>query len=267
MRGRDVQHRDEQAHEHGAGADIALEDEQQQAGRPGHQDRAEMARPGQPDAEYPPADQGQRLALGYQVAGERDGQRQLGELLGLDGERAEPDLNLGAGVSHLADRRGQQGGQRDQHDSDGAQRVGVALQHPGLADESEQSDEAADADGRVEDLDVRRGLGQRGRQQVPLSREPVRHHDSEAVQDGREREQQRVRVRREPAQRQVGDDHDDDEHAHVFGQTRGQPALEAVTHVGERERDQAEGEHEHDQLRTAAAASGRRQRAGWIDRR
>src|ERR1700689_2726082 len=48
----------------------------------------------------------------------------------LDGERAEPDVHLGPG--HLADGRGQQRGQRHEQDPDGAEGVGVALEHARL---------------------------------------------------------------------------------------------------------------------------------------
>jgi hypothetical protein len=93
-----------------------------------------------------PAGQGQHVPLGHQVAGEGDGQRQLREFLRLDrDQRAERNLDLGA--VDLAARDAWQGRQRQQQDSDGAEGVGVALQHPRFADQDQHRDEAADADG------------------------------------------------------------------------------------------------------------------------
>ena len=266
--GRDVQHRDEQAHEYRAGADVALEDEQQQAGRPGQQDRAEVAGPGQVDAEHPAAGQRQHVPLGHQVAGERGGQRQLGELLGLDGgERAEPDLDLGA--VYLADRRREQRGQRHQQDPDGTERVGVALQHARLADQDEHRDKAPDADGREGNLQVGLRGADRGMPggRVHLGRQPEHHHDGQAVQQGREREQQRIRPRGEPPHGQVRQDDDGHVDGHVDGHPRGQLAVQREADVGEGEQDQGEGEHEHDQLGAPPAAGHRSQRTRRVNGR
>ena len=266
--GRDVQHRDEQPHEHRAGADVALEDEQQQAGRPGHQDRTEVAGPRQVDAEHAPASQGQHVPLGHQVAGEGGGQRQFGELLRLDrGERAEPDLDLGA--VHLADRRREQRGQCHQQDPGRTEGIGVTLQHAGLADQDEHGDEAPDADGGEGDLQVGLRGADRGMPggRVHLRRQAVHHHDGQAVQQGREREQQRVSPRGEPPHGQVGHQDDGQVDGQVDGRPRGQLALERETDVRQRERDQGEGEHQHDQLGAPPAARRRGQRTRRVNSR
>ena len=54
----------------------------QQADAPGDEHRAQVAGPGQVDAEEPAAGQRQHVPLGDQVTGEEHGQRELGELSG-----------------------------------------------------------------------------------------------------------------------------------------------------------------------------------------
>ena len=94
--GGDVERHHEHAEVEQRGAQVLLEDQDQEAEQPDHEHRAEVAPAREVDAEEPPAGQRQHLALAHQVVGEEDEQRQLGELTGLDREAAEQDPQLGA---------------------------------------------------------------------------------------------------------------------------------------------------------------------------
>ena len=162
--GGDVEHRHEQAHEHGAGADVALEDQQQHAERPDHQDRREVLAPRHPEEEPLVGEQRELLAVLHQVAGERRRQQQLAELLRLHGEPADGDLDLGAGARDAADGRRQQRRKRDQHQAGQAEYVRVGLQDLDVPDQPEEHHEDGDAEHRVDDL---RDRGRRGRESTP----------------------------------------------------------------------------------------------------
>ncbi len=83
--------------------------------------------------------------------------------------------------------------------------------------------------------------------------EPVDHHDAEPVEQGGDRQQQRVGVRRPAADREVRAEDDHHERDHVLDEGREVLALEAERHVGERERDDAAREQHHPQLGGPAA--------------
>ena len=216
--GRDVEHGDEQAEEQGRRADVGLEDQDQQADRPERQDRAEVAGPRQVDPDEPPAGQGQHVPLGDQVAGEEDGERDPGEFTGLDREAAQDDPDLGPVDGAEAGRQQRGDGQQDQ--ADRAQGVGIPLQDSRLADHDQDGDERGDADRRPHQL-VQGGVaGQRGDRQARVAAaagflQPVDHHDADAVEHRRERQQERVGPRREFADGQVGDGHQHREPDHV----------------------------------------------------
>ena len=82
--GGQVEHRDEQTEEEQRRAEVALEDEDGDRRGPHDEDRAEVPRPGQVQAEDLGAGQRERVAVRHQVAGEEDRERDLGELGGLE---------------------------------------------------------------------------------------------------------------------------------------------------------------------------------------
>ncbi len=98
----------------------------------------------QVDAEHPAAGQGEHVALGHEVAGEEDGQRELGELAWLNREPADDDPDLGA--VHGADAGGQHGWDGQQREAERAEGIRVALQDPRLPDHREDHDEGGDSD-------------------------------------------------------------------------------------------------------------------------
>ena len=87
--GGDVEHDQEEAEEQQARAEVVLEDQDAEADQPHGQDRAEVAPARQVDEEHPAPGQGQRVAVQHEVAGEGDHQQHLGDLAGLEAERAE----------------------------------------------------------------------------------------------------------------------------------------------------------------------------------
>ena len=82
--GGQVEHRDEQTEEQQRRAQVALEDEDGDRRGPHDEDRAEVPRPGQVQAEHLGSGQRERVAVRHQVAGEEDRERDLGELGGLE---------------------------------------------------------------------------------------------------------------------------------------------------------------------------------------
>ena len=129
--GGDVERHHEHAEVEQRGAQVLLEDQDQEADQPDHEHRAEVAPAREVDAEEPPAGQREHLALAHQVVGEEDQQRQLGELTGLDGEAADPDPQLRA--VDLGDTAGQHRRDHHQHDAGQAQGVRVPGQRPVVA--------------------------------------------------------------------------------------------------------------------------------------
>ncbi len=256
--GGDVHHHHEQAEEQRGGADVALEDQDHQADAPGDQHRAQVAGPGQVDAEHPPPGQRQHVPLGHQVAREEHGQAQLGEFLGLHGEAAQGYLDLGEGAGHLADAVRQHRGQGQQHQADGAQRVGVPLQRARLPDEGEHGHEGHDAHRAVEDLESGGLRAHRGDREAGVAAaagllQPVDHHDAEPVQQRGQRQQQRVGPRGQPAHRHVrrADQHGEGQAVHEHAGRH--LAVQPQPHVGVGEHHHADHEGQHEQLGPAPA--------------
>ena len=87
--------------------------------------------------------EGQRLAVLDEVAGEEDGEGDLGELAGLEADR--PDLDPDLGAADLLAETGHER-QQQQHDADEQERVAVAGEVAGPAHDDEGGDVGADAD-------------------------------------------------------------------------------------------------------------------------
>ena len=132
-------------------------------------------------------------------------------------------------------RDGSSAGIAMRHDADQAEHVGVRLQAPDVRDEREEHHEHRDAEHRVDDLGDRGRRAERrdraaARARVPVTPglvEPVDHHDAEAVEQRRDRQQQRVGVWRPAADREVRAEDDDDERDHVLHEGGRVLALEA----------------------------------------
>ncbi len=236
-----------------------LEDQDDQADAPGDEHRPEIPGPGQVDAEHPPAGQGEHIPLGHQVAGEEHGQRQLGELLGLDApDPGNRDLDLGGGTGDLADAGREDRGQRDQHQADGAERIGVALQRAWLPDEGEHGHEGRHPDRGVEHLQRGGGRVHGGDHEARVAAPPgllqaVDHHDAEAVEQRGQRQQQRIGIRRQPAHRDVGRGDQDGERQAVLEHPRRDLAVQAEPDVRVGEHDHADHEDQHEQFGPAPA--------------
>ena len=113
-----------------------LEDQDAEADQPHAEDRAEVAAAGQVDEEHAAPGQGERVAVQHEVAGERDHQQHLGDLAGLEAERAEADPDPGAvdGGAEAGHHRQQQ-----QHDRGQAAGVGEPLQDPVVAQQDQRA--------------------------------------------------------------------------------------------------------------------------------
>ena len=103
----------------------------------------EIARPGDGQAEVGVGHHRQHLALAHQVAGEEDDLQQLRELAGLEGDRAQPELDARA-VDRLTDAGdGEQGEQSEPQEARG---VGVPGENPVVPDDEQDTDEDGDRD-------------------------------------------------------------------------------------------------------------------------
>jgi hypothetical protein len=146
----------------------------------------------------PGGDREQLLSLG-EIRGEEDDEADLRELAGLERERADPDPELRP-VYLLTERDRQQ----EQPHAYETQQVLVAGEHPDVANEDERGDEARDAHDRPCHLRGTESLG----------RQAIHRGEPQGVEDGRDRQDQRVGVRRDLSHDYVRHDVADDEHRH-----------------------------------------------------
>jgi hypothetical protein len=150
-----VQHDHEEAEEEQRGAQVGLEDQDQQADGPDDEDRAQVAAAGQVEPHEAAAGQREGVPLDHQVAGEEDGDDDLRELTGLEGADArDGDPDLGAVDAREEDREDQQY-QRHHHGD-----VGVALQDPVVLEEDQHTDEQGHAERGPQQLAGRHGGAQ-----------------------------------------------------------------------------------------------------------
>ncbi len=261
----DVEHRHEKPEEERGRADVRLEDQDKQAGRPGDQHRPKVTGPRQVDAEHPAAGQREHVPLGDQVAGEEYRKRQLGEFARLDLEAADDDPHLRA--VDLAQAGRQQCRDGEQQQPERAEGVRVPLQHPRLPDHRKHRDEGGQANSAPHHL-----VGGRGRAhgadleaRIPAATrllQPVDHHDAEAVQQRREWQHQRVGPWSKPPDGEVGGEHKHGERYAVLDHPGRQLAVQAEADAGIGGKHHAHREEQHQQLRAAPAAGHRGRRVG-----
>jgi hypothetical protein len=206
----DVDHDEEEAEVQQRGAEVALDDEDPHGRRPDDEDRSEVACAGEAHPEEPPADHREAVPSLDEVSGEEDRERDLGELARLEREHPETDPESRAEL--LVPDDGEHG-QEKEHDAGEHGDVAVALQDPMVANEHDDGDGDRHRDGRPGDLADAVGLpaGAAGGeiQAVDLG-------DAEPVEQGRDRQDERVGIRGDEAQRHV---HPDREH----GQAAAEP--------------------------------------------
>ncbi len=244
-----VEHHQEEAEEEQAGAEVALEDQDAEADHPHRQDRTEVAAARQVEEEEPTPGQGQRVAVQHQVAGDRDHQQHLGDLAGLEAERADPDPDLGAEVA-VAQARDQR--QQQQHHRGQRAGVGEPLEHPVVADQHHRADEEPHPEGHPDQLLLGEVVGAaRG---LLGQVEPVDDRQAEAVERGDHREQHGVGVRGEEAEREVGGQHQGGQPAAVADQVDRHLAVDPQADGRVRPDAHREGEHEQEELRAPPTA-------------
>ncbi len=184
----------------------------------GHrQQRTEVPRRRQGDAEQPPVRHRQQLPALAQVAGQEDDEQQLGELARLHLHAADPDPELGP-VDGGADDHGQQ----QQDDGSHPEGVLVRLQPPVVADEQDQRQEARHADHDPDRLVARQ-------QRV----QPVDLGQAHRRQQRGQREQPGIRVRQPRAQAEVRDEVQRQEEPRVHQRRAGDLLLARGVHAEE----------------------------------
>ena len=179
----------------------------------------------------------------HEVAGERDHQQHLGDLAGLEAERAEPDPDPGA--AHLvADER--QHRQQQQHDRAETRGVGEPGEDPVVAQEHQGQHEQADADRHPHQL-----LG--GEAGVGGQVEAVDHREPETVERRHHRQQDRVGVGGGGPHHEMGHDHQGGQPPAVPEEVGGDRPLDADADRGVGTDADREGQHEQEQLGATAA--------------
>jgi hypothetical protein len=167
-----------------------LADHHQHAEAPGDEDRQQVAWFGEVQrADLPRAGRDQFTVLG-EVTGEEQGQRQLGELAGLEVDRpeADPDARAAHRGAQARDHR-----QHEQARAEEEERPLVARQVAGALDEEQHGDEQADGDERP-----------RGLQAGATVRQSHDHHVTEAMEDRGDRQHRRIGAAGEHAHGDVG---------------------------------------------------------------
>ena len=189
--GGDPHHHDEQGEEQQRRAEVALADHHDDGEAPGQQDRQQVARLGQAQRTDAPRALGDQLAVLGQVAGEEDGQQQLGELAGLEVDRPEADPDL-----RPADPEAEPGHERQQQqdDADEQEAPAVAGEVGRPLDDDERGDEPGDGDDAPRRLQAGQAVVEAGD-----------HHVADAVEQGGERQQRAVGAGRQPAHGEVGE--------------------------------------------------------------
>ena len=244
---------DEQGEEQQRRPEVALGDQDDEGEPPRQQDGAEMLEVGDHGGTDSVRGDRQQLALLDQVRGEEDAERHLGELAGLEADAAEPHPQPGP-VDVASDDREQR--HQQQADADQGERVAEALQVADPPHQDERSDEGADAEGRPHRLQPRQ-----------LVVEPGDEDIADAVEQGRQREQDPVGRRGQAAGGHVGDAEEGQDNTKegpdVGGE--GRRAAQAGQHVGPgREQPGQEDEAElgvapdgaHDRRHGAAGGGG-----------
>ena len=175
-----------------------------------------MAELGDADRTDPPDGDGEKLPPLRQVAGEEQDQADLAELTGLEAEGTEPDPETGAVHGHPETRDDRQ---QDEGDAGDGPRVTVAGEVPDVTDVDQGGDEDDHRDHEPAEL--------RSRQVVVGGDVEARdEHQADRVEEGGDRQEERVRPRGEAPHREVGGQVGADEDAGV----ERQPVRHVVVH-------------------------------------
>ena len=189
--GRDVQQREKGSVEHQRRPELAGDQQRRHRQPPDRQQRPELLHRRQRHAEHAAACGDKDLAVVAQVAGEEDHDCDLRELGRLEGHAAEVDREVRA-VDFAPDPR--QARQERRDDADQGNRVPVALEHAYAP--LSQRDHRRREEHQSEDHPLRL-LARQHRI------DPVDHHDADARQHRRERQDVRVGVGERHAQHDV----------------------------------------------------------------
>ncbi len=191
--------------------EVVLGQEDEQGQSPHSEDGSEVAGIEHEETAHPPRRFAEQVGPLDQDRGEEDGEGQLGDLTGLEVERA--DVNPEAGAVDVLAQMGEQGEQQ-QADTEEGEGVPEPFEVASPPDQRQGGHERSDPGGRPHRLEAGFVGGEAGNEDIA---DPVE-------QPGR-RQQDRIGVRRQPAHGQVGgqeqaeDDHQ--ERPHVGGQVAG----------------------------------------------
>ena len=251
--GRDVDHHEEQAEVEQRRAEVALQHDDRHGEHPDDQDRSEVAGPRERHAEEAAPDERQRIARLHEVAREEDRQSDLGELAGLERQRADldPDVCAETRAPDAGDDREDQQQERGEH-----RHVAEPLQHPVVADREDHGEGDHDGDRGPGDLPDAGG--------VPAV-EPVGDveagdlRDADAVEQRGDREEERVGIGGDDAERDVHPDDECGEQGAEQQDRRADAAEGAELH--QRDRDPADPDREQQQHELDVASAGRRAQA------
>ena len=186
------QHHDEEGEEQQRRAEVALGDHHEHGECPRRQDRQHGPGFGEVERADLPRPAGDQLAIIGEIAGEEDGEGQLGELAGLEVDRpdAHPDAGAGERAADTGDER-----EHEQGDADEQERPAIAGEVGWPLDDRQGEHEGDDGDDAPRRLQPRKAL----------RLEASDHHVADAVKQGDEGEQRRIGTAGEPAHGEVGE--------------------------------------------------------------
>ena len=207
LRGRDVEHGDEEAEEEERGAEVAFEDEDADAGDPRDDDGAEVAQPREADAEDLRAREHELIAVGDEVAGEEDREEDLRDLTGLERQRSDADPDAGA-VDRPAEARDE--GQQEEEEGEEARDVGVAAQPAVVAEDDEHGDREPHAERHPDEL-----LGGAVEELHATEVDAVDHRQAESVEEDGDGHEDGVGVLRLPPHDDVDEEGESRQPRHI----------------------------------------------------
>ena len=155
--GRYIEHDEEERVEEKRRAEVAFEGDDGEAYAPYDEQRGEQAQARNLEAHDVVVGDGEQLSVLGEVARKEQHDADLGELAGLDGDKAQVDPQLGA-PAILADEDGQQ----QQDDADEAEGVLIALHHVEVLDHGKRRHHERDGDKQEDEL-VEGRIGRKAR--------------------------------------------------------------------------------------------------------
>jgi hypothetical protein len=242
----DVDHHEEQAEEQDRGAQVPLEDQHADAHEPGGEHGAHVLEPRELDGADFASRQQDEIPVGGKIPGEEYGERDLGDLTGLERHGAELDPH-----PRPEDLTGRYAGNQRQDQKDGADRqgdVGEAAEDPVVLEEPDHGNRDRHCDQGPPQLVVARVFAD--------AVQPVDHGQAESIEGHHQRKYYRIGIFRPEAQDEVEGEGRCGEQARLEPEISVERLLLVHAHEGIRADADREGQHQEDQFDVPARLGG-----------